>query len=394
MKKKDLLSFGGAIALVLIATAAAVVLIMTENKQRVNPAEATEEYSTENGTEYSLSADGVSGYVALENEDKAAAQEFDNSDVDDEQWISDYEYILENLDSEDYPDTALIYVDDDEVPELLLKGNPGRIYTWHDGETDFIEIDYDTFIFSERGNLLTTGGKTYKIKNSEFVETDDSIDKKDEAYLSETYSYEELETMLKSGEVTASAIIQNELEEGEETYDEDDDDDDDDDEQDTFDANDDEIHSYEFVIGDYSWTSAYESVQSDGKKRYLARITSEDEFLYVCNLIKESNLQNYQFWLGAKRDKDSTVYYWINNEGEISEEPITTDGIYEGAWASGEPSYTGNGDSESDVEETCLMMYYDLANDVFKWKDVPDKILSSSPSLAGKIGYIIETEDD
>ena len=40
------------------------------------------------------------------------------------------------------------------------------------------------------------------------------------------------------------------------------------------------------------------------------------------------------------------------------------------------------------------MMYYDLENDVFKWKDAANRILSGTPSLAGKIGYIIETEND
>ncbi|XME03872.1 C-type lectin domain-containing protein [Lachnospiraceae bacterium C1.1] len=386
MKKKDVISFAAAIGLVLVATVVAVVLIMTENNAEKKELAEETEFSTEEASTEVVSGNIVSGYVASTDEDEEAVEEFEEGEAAEDQWISDYRYVLEKMTAEEYPNNALIYIDDDDVPEMVLLGNESRIYTWHDGIIDFIELDKDSFIFSEYGNLLTTNGIFYKIKQGEFEETDDTIEEKDKAYLLETYSYDQLEEMLKSSNVSANAIERTIIPEEEEDEEEEDVD------RGTFDADDDEIHTYEFVVGDYSWTQAYESVQMDGDKRYLARITSEEEFLYVSNLIKESNLQNYQFWIGATRDEDSEEYHWLNNFGEFSKKAITKDGIYEGAWASGEPSFKGNGDTETDVEETCLMMFYDLDKNVFQWKDVPNKILSTSPSLAGKIGYIIESE--
>ena len=386
MKKKDLISFAIAISLVLLATMAAVILIMTENNAAKSESSSTE-LSTEALTKES-SAETASSTVTEIDDESIAEKEFNESEADDNQWMSDYKYILDNMEADDYPNAALVYIDDDDVPEMLLIGNESRIYTWHDGDTDFINIDMSSFVFFENGNLLRTGDKNYKIKSSEFIETAETIDEKNEARILDTYSFEELKEMLKSGNVSANAVEKKEI------PDEEDEDDEDDEKKGTFDAEDDEIHSYEFVIGDYSWTQAYESVQNEGEKKYLARITSEKEFLYVSDLIKSSNLQNYQFWIGANRDDDESVYHWINNDGEISKKPLTKGGLYEGAWANDEPSLKSKADNGEEVVDDCIMMYYDLDKDAFKWKDVANKVLSGTPSLAGKIGYIIETEKE
>ncbi len=385
MKKKDLISFAIAIALVLVATMAAVVLIMTENNAAKNETASTE-LSTEALIETTVAETSSEASAEEIDDELIAEKEFKESEAADDQWMSDYRYILDNITAEEYPKAALIYVDDDEVPEMLLMGDENRLYTWHDGDTDFIDIDMHSFVFFEKGNLLTTADKSYRIKSGEFNETFDTIEENDEARVLGTYEFEELKDMLKSGTVSANEIERKEIPEEEESVEEE--------KKGKFDAEDDEIHSYEFVIGDYSWTQAYESVQQEGEKKYLARITSVEEYRYISELIKTSNLQNYQFWIGATREKDSSVYHWINNDGEISKKPVSKTGIYEGAWANGEPGLKSKGDNGEEVVDDCIMMYYDLENDVFKWKDAANRILSGTPSLAGKIGYIIETEND
>ncbi len=385
-KISDIIKFGCAILLIAAAFFCASLMIRYDDRTAESSEPVAEKKST--------SENEVSNNTAETEE----STETEDEEVPEEQWIADYRNLLQKTDVDSFDDYAVIYVDDDDIPEIAMLGDKSRIYTWHDGVLSDIEIDSDSMYFYERGNKLYSNDKFYHVEDlewGEFEETEDEVEgeiSKEISRIDGTYTYKELLSMLKKGEVKASSLSKENLEPEETSEGNDDDEDDDDDEHETFDADDDEIHSYEFVIGDISWTGAYDAVKGDGEKRYLARITSADEFAYVSALIKQQGLQNYIFWLGAGRDDETDEYHWIDNFGNYSEQAITNSGVYEGAWADGEPSFTGKGENSEEVEETHICMYYDAAKDAFVWSDIPDKLLSSSPSYAGRLGYIVEVE--
>ncbi|SFK63325.1 Lectin C-type domain-containing protein [Lachnospiraceae bacterium KH1T2] len=387
-KVSDIIKFGGAIILVIVAFFCASLMIKYDN--------AAEPSSESSAELESVSEDQVSENVA----ETVESTETEEEEVPEEQWIKDYRGLLKKTDSDNFDNYAVIYVDDDDVPEIVMLGDKSRIYTWHDGMLSDMAIDANSMYFYERGNKLFSDEKFYHIEDMEWkelVESQDEVDGEISKVISKidgTYSYKELTAMLKKGEVTPSELSKENLtpddESGEDT--EDDEEDDEDDEHETFDADDDEIHSYEFVIGDISWTGAFDAVKGNGENRYLARITSKEEFDYVSKLIKQQNLQNYIFWLGAGRKADTEEYHWIDNFENTSEQVISNSGVYGSFWANGEPSFSGKGENTDNVEENYVCMYYDASKDAFVWSDIPDKILSTSPSYAGRLGYIVEVE--
>ena len=391
--KKDYLSFIIAIAVIVVALIGAVGLIYSENTtKKVETIATIEEIVSDDAASTSVSASEAASTAPSE----ASTEEED--EVDDGQWINDYKYILDQMDEEDYEGYALIYVDDDEIPELVMQGRTSRIYTWHDGEVSQLAIDADKMSFTEKGNELLNNDTLYKIKNGDWVEKEGDSLSGNISVISEFYPYKDMISMFKKGNISANTVSTNMVV----SFNDADDSEEYDENEgeginvDYFNAEDTNIHKYEFVVGDISWTGAYDSVKLNGSNKYLARITSVEEFNYVSELIKQSGLQNYIFWIGGARDVDNygdDEYHWIANSGAISKNPITTTGIYEGAWASGEPTRVGNGDVEKNVAEDKLCMFYDLGTDKFYWRDAPDKILKTSPSLAGKIAFIVESEE-
>ena len=390
--KKDYLSFVVAIAVIVVALIGAVGLIYSENTSKKVETVATMEVVSDNEPS-GVSESEVPSTVSETSSEAVSTEE--EEEIDDEEWINAYGYILDQMDSDDYEGYALIYVDDDDVPELMMQGRTSRIYTWHDGEVSQLAIDADKMTFTERGNELLNNDTLYKIKNGDWVEKEGKALKGSVSTVVQLYKYKDIVNMLKKGNISANAVSTNQVVSFDDSE-ENEDNEGEGPEVDTFDAENNEIHKYEFVVGDISWTGAYDAVKQLEGNKYLARITSPEEFAYVSELIKQSGLQNYVFWIGGARDFSKygdDEYHWIANDGKISSRPISTVGIYEGAWADGEPTRIGNGDVEQNVLEDKLCMFYELSSDKFYWRDMPDKILKTSPSLAGKIAYIVESEE-
>ncbi|MDO5540499.1 MAG: C-type lectin domain-containing protein [Eubacteriales bacterium] len=288
---------------------------------------------------------------------------------------------------------ALIYVDGDSIPELLcntgIEAGGCQVYTWHDGVLDQLQTSRLGYTYIESANLFNnTGGhmgyyfdNIYAIEDGMWVEVaagyyveengtssytweNESVTEEEynmmlnEAYdtnLAQTaeyyYTYDEIRSILLTGEESSAG------------------------------------HHYEVVRKDVTWSEAQEECEAKGG--HLAVLTSQEEFNYVSDLIKEAGCQGCSIWVGGS-SKYSTQfgYYWIAPEGEYN----MINSSFLPFWLDGEPSYTGLTESGAEVEEDSVAMLYIKSEDRFYLNDAPDDILRAAPSYAGIIAYVCEYE--
>lgn len=144
------------------------------------------------------------------------------------------------------------------------------------------------------------------------------------------------------------------------------------------------IHSYIVVLGDYNWDEAYYDSRKFGDNAYLVHFNSNEEYEYVCDLLKDSYSGNI-FWIGARRD-DSYVYKWANAKNELVGDNLAKQPY----WLKGEPSFY---DVSVNQPEDRVDLFYSKTEGRYVMNDVPNDLLNYVPSYSGKIGYIVEVED-
>lgn len=148
------------------------------------------------------------------------------------------------------------------------------------------------------------------------------------------------------------------------------------------------IHTYELCVEDCTWSEAYQRAIDKGG--HLVRINNADEYNAIINQINTEGKQNIKFYIGGKRDDDSSEYRWVydvNGQSEYGDTVINTDPEYSSFWLEGEPSYT---DSYTQDNEDRLMMFYHKNTGNFVFNDSQDDVLSEVSYYAGTMGYIIE----
>lgn len=119
-----------------------------------------------------------------DNREADAVQKERDTSVSVDEWKQAYYDYLKGMDDlSSYEGFSLLYVNDDEVPELYLFGNcqaVGQIYaTYYKGQVNFVQLSRLSSLFSERGNLIINDdGCTdyyydifYTIENGKFVKT-------------------------------------------------------------------------------------------------------------------------------------------------------------------------------------------------------------------------------
>ncbi|MCR5526942.1 MAG: zinc-ribbon domain-containing protein [Lachnospiraceae bacterium] len=148
------------------------------------------------------------------------------------------------------------------------------------------------------------------------------------------------------------------------------------------------IHTYAFVDADVTWEEAWADAIKKGG--YLAHINSDEECQYILNQISSRNTETICYLIGAKRDSDSKDYYWIAPDGSKVGDPIQKDSAFSSYWLSNEPSYK----DENGVEECYLDMLYRKKDKRWYLNDVTNDIVSTSAYWKGKMGYIIEFDDN
>lgn len=299
---------------------------------------------------------------------------------------------------------SLIYVNDDDIPELVLDGmveaSGCLILTYKDGYIDVLQTSRLFFSYEERKNLLNNSegcqgayyDDIYKIKDGkwkrvatgyyeEFINEEAERDEKgryickyyswngeettykeyykklEQVYDEENavtpnryYVWDEILCMLRTGEVSSAK------------------------------------HRYELVIADATWQEAEKLCVERGG--YLATITTTEEFERITSQIEQENKKNCVFWIGARRMKLGngrwSSYRWVDEDNC----PVSF-ALWK-CWMEGEPSYTGLTEDGCEVDESCLVLFYKRSEENFYFNDVPNDILSAAPSYQGMLGYICE----
>lgn len=292
---------------------------------------------------------------------------------------------------------SLIYVDEDDIPELVcnsgVEAGGCQIYTWHDGVMDSLQTTRLGYSYIDSGNLLNnsdtnmdgcfdmvytiedgmwrqiaqgtyftdTNGEASYIWEGREVTAEEYSQLLNEVYdtnrAQETdayYTYEEFCSFLYGGKMTEKTLP--------------------------------DAHRYEVVRKNVSWSQA--QAECEKKGGYLAAITSQEEFDQVSDLIKEAGCQKCFVWVGGSQKYSTRQgYYWLAPEEEYS----MLDANCLSWWMAGEPSYSGLTEDGAEMEEDSAAMIY--LQDRFYLNDAPDDVLSAAPSYAGIIAYVCEYGD-
>lgn len=342
--------------------------------------------------------------------DRAAGSDY-NIDGQYETWEDAYLDFIQGLENGDSYTYALIYVNDDEIPELVadsgFEAGGCMIMTFDGNEMDILQTSRLYFDYVERGNALRNADGhmgyyydiVYTIEDGKWVKVAEGVyhDPESGPQLDENedyvYEYE------WEGESVDSAEYNDELEA-------------------VYDISDSVVpgaydyyigsemisyletgaclsagHRYELVTDDVTWSEAREICEEKGG--YLATITSWEEWNTVTEQIKREEKTGIQFFVGAgdkDGDEDLIGYHWLEEDGSRIDWLDHFDVFYE-FWLSGEPSYIMTDEDGQEIEEDAVVLFFRSADDRFYINDVPDDILSVVPEYSGKIGYICEYND-
>lgn len=145
----------------------------------------------------------------------------------------------------------------------------------------------------------------------------------------------------------------------------------------------DQIHRYELLLNDMTWTQAYNDCISRGG--YLVQINSLEEYKHIIQQINGASMQDVHFYLGGRRSRSGRDYYWINSQNEFESDSLNPgkDSWAAGHWMKNEPSYSSDGDTEQYMS----LVYY---QNEWVLNDVPEDISVYYP---GTTGYICEYDE-
>lgn len=363
----------------------------------------------ENGTgeeqEYGRDKEGREESAPVQDEEEPAARDY--SGIED--WKLAYLVYLDEREDAACCTYTFIYVDDDDIPELVIdsgyEAGGCQILTWHDGVLDelqtwrlefsYIEKEnllcnssgiseyyYDRFFsitdkkweyvaggewgngedgvqFDENGNFIfvyswngeIVGEAEYRARLNAVYPKEKAADPSCEA---KYYILSEICSILITGENASAG------------------------------------HRYELILEDVAWKDADELCKEKGG--YLATITSWEELERIQAQIIAEEKEDISFWVGANNE---------SNHGFCWLEPGTENGynmaeLFDALfhfWSMGEPSYRGFTEDGVKVEEDYVILFYQREAGRCYISDVPNDILAASPSYEGKIGYICEYDE-
>lgn len=349
-------------------------------------------------------------FEALDDENEDENEDEELTEVDWQTLYLDYLTTINKVgDDGRYIGGGLLYVDDDDIPELYLEGDCEAtgclVLTCGGGKIDELQTARLYFTYIEKKNLLNNCeghmgyyyDNIYTIRNGiwenvargEYSEDYEAFEKRnfegepdyiykwdekevtEEEYKEkllavydsskakdvEELSFLELESLIKTGKSSSAE------------------------------------HRYELIVDDVTWTEAERTCRQMGG--YLATLTTREEFEKVSAQIEAEGKTGISFFVGATRDSSYntvspdkfTGYFWVNDS--VLTDYCSGNFAY---WLSGEPSYTGLDADGNEVDEMYVDMVYRKSDGRCYLNDVADNILKEAPGFAGKIGYICEYE--
>ena len=319
----------------------------------------------------------------------------------------DRKYGKDGYDGLEYRSYDYIYVNDDDVPELLLQGQDeatgNLILTYYDGKIDELQTSRLYFDYIEKENQLRNSeghmgyyyDYIFTIKNGkweteeygEYYVEDNTLEWDDDDLIYEwngekvsSSEYEkELQTAydVKKAKPGAGILgyeeimdnLRNDAAGIKSRYLEDDT----------------AIHRYEVVVSDVTWDEAMEECKARGG--YLVRINTSDEKYHIEDMLRENKQEKLVIWLGGRLDPEDGHYHWFDGE-RYTQPALDSDKYYQYCWLTGEPSFKGNDAEGKEVDENYMCMFQ--VNDMWEWNDAPDDI---SAYYKGKIAYICEYDE-
>ncbi len=320
-------------------------------------------------------------------------------------WQEGYLDYLSEVDSE-YGSCsyALIYVDNDDIPELVVdtgvEAGGCQILSYYEGLVTVLQTNRLYFEYVEKeGILCNSDGHMgyyydyiYSLKNGIWKQTfngnyyefandaDPQYDEVTGRYLTLHYEIDGVETDEKTylerfSQAHGKAPMKNP--EDYMTYD--------------------ELisylktgkslsagHRYELIVEDCTWEEADRKCKEKGG--YLVSMTSEEEFETVDNLIREQGLQKICFYIGATRVGDYS-WHWV--EPGLAQNELSYNGPWK-HWLEGQPSYRETLDDGTEVQEEYVEYIYRKSDDKFYMNDIPNDVVGLFPGYKGRMGYICE----
>ena len=303
-------------------------------------------------------------------------------------------------------DYDYLYVNDDDIPELLLQGQDeatgNLILTYNDGAVDELQTSRLNFDYIERGNILNNSDGhmgyyhdlIYSIENGKWVEKatgeyyvdDNSVDWSDEDLIyewnGETVSKEDYDKELDKifdrtravpgvGTLSYDDMLETLLDDSEGI-------------ENSYLKDNNAIHKYEVIVKDVTWDEALKECKEKGG--YLARINTDAEQYYLEDLLSKNGQEKLVLWIGGRLNPEDGHYHWFDGEN-YSRVSLDESNYYRFRWLNGEPSYTGKDADGNDAEENCMCMF--RSQGFWQWNDTPADI---SAFYKGRVAYICEFE--
>ena len=293
-------------------------------------------------------------------------------------WQIAYAEYIEDFEWKESGRYSLIYVDEDDIPELVIDISSGagcHILTFHNGVTDVLQTWRTGFTYIEKGNLLNnSSGNTghyydriHSIENGKWVyvtggEYRENYENRKDNYMEFLYEWEgepveEEEYEEKIDEVyNREQAVEPEyhdnlvemlarLQTGNVTS---------------------QGHRYEFYIEDVTWDEAKSRCEDRGG--YLATVTTIEEYECIKKGIADSKRVDVAFWVGA------TDVCWHEPDEDYYMGYTATSKF----WAPGEPSYRTDVAGAQIKEEYVYLSYDDVKENCYLY-DAPMDMLSVWP---------------
>lgn len=325
---------------------------------------------------------------------------------DPDTWQGAYVEFMEGPELDDlfggyYLTYSLIYVDQDDIPELVIDsgGEAGGcvILTWHNGKLDWMQTDRLEFTYLERQNLLCNSSgnmghyydlvytiqddcwvlvadgrvwETYydeitadldfafswngvEVSEEEYNRQLTSIfDGKQSIEPTQYYIQPDMRSLLLAGEVSAG-------------------------------------HRYEFIQGDMTWAEANALCKEKGG--YLASITSQEEFDRIEAQLLEEGMTDLVFWVGAYTAyKDERYYgkYWME-QGQEPYGVLDYFNVLHYLWNDWYSPYN----ISTTAKKEATYLFYDPAEEKCYLQSMPGDPDDWGFEYEGTIGYICEYEN-
>ena len=139
---------------------------------------------------------------------------------------------------------------------------------------------------------------------------------------------------------------------------------------------------YEIIVQDCTWSEAQAICESKGG--HLATPQGEVGWWGIQDLIREDDSGAFAYYVGGTYSEANGGYIWSADNSNL---PV---GDY--FWRAGEPSLSGKTEDGRTVDENrmCVLATSNNGYKTMEMIDVPDDILDAAPSYSGKVAFICE----